>query len=119
MGSLTEELRRREAAARAEADRLRTRIEELAEDLARALQDHYSLRSLREEHQARAHPAPVTGADGITRARLETGEKPNRHLMADRLSLGGGHLPSGLTVPDAGRYVLVHGMSRSFIGAIG
>jgi hypothetical protein len=36
MGSLIEELRRREAAARAEADRLRTRIEELAEDLARA-----------------------------------------------------------------------------------
>ena len=36
MGSLIEELRRREAAARAEADRLRTRIEELSEDLARA-----------------------------------------------------------------------------------
>ena len=31
MGSLIEELRRREAAARAEADRLRTRIEELSE----------------------------------------------------------------------------------------
>ena len=36
MGSLIEELRRREAAARAEADRLRSRIEELAEELARA-----------------------------------------------------------------------------------
>jgi hypothetical protein len=36
MGSLIEELKRREAAARAEADRLRSRIEELAEDLARA-----------------------------------------------------------------------------------
>ena len=78
MGSLTEELRRREAAARAEADRLRTRIEELAEDLARALQDHYSLRSLREEHQARAHPAPVTGADGITRP----GWRPGRSRTA-------------------------------------
>jgi hypothetical protein len=33
MGSLIEELKRREAAARAEADRLRSRIEELAEDL--------------------------------------------------------------------------------------
>jgi hypothetical protein len=33
MGSLIEELRRREAAARAEADRLRARIEELTEDL--------------------------------------------------------------------------------------
>jgi chromosome segregation ATPase len=36
MGSLIEELKRREAAARAEADRLRARIEELSEDLARA-----------------------------------------------------------------------------------
>jgi len=36
MGSLIEELRRREAAARAEADRLRSRIEELSGDLARA-----------------------------------------------------------------------------------
>jgi hypothetical protein len=36
MGSLIEELRRREASAQAEADRLRSRIEELAEDLARA-----------------------------------------------------------------------------------
>jgi len=36
MGSLIEELRRREAAALAEADRLRSRIEELSGDLARA-----------------------------------------------------------------------------------
>jgi hypothetical protein len=36
MGSLIEELRRREAAARAEADRLRSRIQELSEDLSRA-----------------------------------------------------------------------------------
>ena len=36
MGSLVEELRRREAVARAGADRLRSRIEELSEDLARA-----------------------------------------------------------------------------------
>ncbi len=36
MGSLAGELRRREAAARAEAERLRARIEELAKDLARA-----------------------------------------------------------------------------------
>jgi hypothetical protein len=32
MGSLVEEPKRREAAARAEADRLRSRIEELAEE---------------------------------------------------------------------------------------
>jgi hypothetical protein len=36
MGSLIEELKRREAAAWAEADRLRSRMEELAEELARA-----------------------------------------------------------------------------------
>jgi hypothetical protein len=35
MGSLIEELKRREAAARAEADRLRSRMEELAQELAR------------------------------------------------------------------------------------
>ena len=34
MGSLIEELRRREAAARAEADRLRARIGELSGELA-------------------------------------------------------------------------------------
>jgi hypothetical protein len=36
MGSLIEELKRREAAARAEAGRLRARVEELSGDLARA-----------------------------------------------------------------------------------
>jgi FtsZ-binding cell division protein ZapB len=36
MGSLIEELKRREAAARAEADRLRARVEELSRELARA-----------------------------------------------------------------------------------
>jgi hypothetical protein len=49
MGSLIEELRRPEAAARAEADRLRSRIQELSEDLARA-----------EEQASRPHiPAPA------------------------------------------------------------
>ncbi|MGH3225737.1 MAG: ISKra4 family transposase [Streptosporangiaceae bacterium] len=37
------------------------------------LQDHLDLRAAREEQAARAHHAPVTGADGITRSRLETG----------------------------------------------
>ena len=36
MGSLVEELERRKAAARAETDRLRARIGELTEELARA-----------------------------------------------------------------------------------
>ena len=49
MGSLIEELRRREAAARAEADHLRTRIEELSEDLARAEEQASRLAIAREE----------------------------------------------------------------------
>jgi hypothetical protein len=49
MGSLVEELRRREAAARAEAGRLRTRIEELAEELARAEEQVTRLVITREE----------------------------------------------------------------------
>ena len=37
------------------------------------LQDHLDLRAAREEQAAREHPVPATGADGITRRRLETG----------------------------------------------
>ena len=49
MGSLIEELRRREAAARGEADRLRSRIEELAEELALAEEQVSRLAIAREE----------------------------------------------------------------------
>ena len=49
MGSLIEELKLREAAARADADRLRSRIEELAEDLARAEEQVSRLVIAREE----------------------------------------------------------------------
>lgn len=49
MGSLIEELERREAAARAEADRLRARIEELTEELARAEEQVTRLVITREE----------------------------------------------------------------------
>ena len=49
MGSLIEELGRREAAARAEADRLRARIEELSGDLARAEEQASRLAIAREE----------------------------------------------------------------------
>jgi hypothetical protein len=49
MGSLIEEFRRQEAAARAEADRLRSRIGELAEDLARAEEQVSRLVIAREE----------------------------------------------------------------------
>jgi hypothetical protein len=47
--------------------------EESRKAVRRLLQDHYDLRALREEQQARKHPAPVTGTAGITRTRLETG----------------------------------------------
>jgi hypothetical protein len=68
MGSLIEELRRREAAARAEADRLRTRIEELSEDLARA-EEQASRPSIAREEVTRvlegpAAAEPPAGQDG-------------------------------------------------------
>ena len=37
------------------------------------LQDHLNLRAAREEQDARERRAPVTGTDGVTRGRLETG----------------------------------------------
>ena len=68
MGSLIEELRRREAAARAEAGRLRTRVEELSEDLARAEEQASRLVIAREEvARAREEPAaagPPAGQNG-------------------------------------------------------
>jgi hypothetical protein len=107
MGSLIEELRRREAAARAEADRLRGWIKELAEDLARAEERVSRLVIAREEVSprrgwARARRSPVrrlqghrdaSGAVreatpkaaarlGKMRTRLASGEKPNGKRMA-------------------------------------
>ena len=68
MGSLIEELRRREAAARAEADRLRGRIEELSGDLARAEEQASRLAIAREEvTRVLEEPAaaePPAGQDG-------------------------------------------------------
>ena len=49
MGSLIEELKRREAAARSEAGRLRSRIEELSEELARAEEQASRLAIARQE----------------------------------------------------------------------
>jgi hypothetical protein len=53
-------------------------LEELVDERGREiqrqlLQDHYDLRKMREEQQARQQRAPVTGAGGVTRTRLETG----------------------------------------------
>jgi hypothetical protein len=68
MGSLIEELRRREAAARAEADRLRIGIEELSGDLARAGEQASRLAIAREEvTRVMEEPAaadPPAGQDG-------------------------------------------------------
>jgi hypothetical protein len=67
MGSLIEELKRREAASRAEADRLRSRIEELSEDLARAEGQASRLAIAREEvTRVLAEPAaePPGGQNG-------------------------------------------------------
>src|SRR5215472_8513606 len=67
MGSLIEELKRREEAARAEADRLRARIGELAGDLARAEEQASRLVIAREEvtrvlaEPAAAEPAGPSG----------------------------------------------------------
>ena len=53
-------------------------LEELLDErgrevLRQLLQDHHDLRKTREEQQALEQRAPVTGTDGITRTRLETG----------------------------------------------
>jgi hypothetical protein len=43
------------------------------EVLRQLLEDHFALRAMREERQVHAPGTPVTGTDGITRTRLETG----------------------------------------------
>jgi hypothetical protein len=58
MGSLVEELRGREAVARAEADRLRSRIEELSEDLARA-EEQVTRLAIAQEEVVRVLEEPV------------------------------------------------------------
>jgi hypothetical protein len=52
--------------------------EESRKAVLQLLQDHYDLRALREEQRTGKRPAPVAGADGIARTRLETGRA--RHL---------------------------------------
>ena len=82
MGSLIEELRRREAAARAEADRLRTRIEELSGDLARA-EEQASRLSIAREEVARVleEPAvaePPAGQNGRPTGKPRPACRPGR-----------------------------------------
>jgi hypothetical protein len=62
------------AAAVLTACELEDLLDERGREVVRQLlQDHFDLRRIREEQQAREHPGPVDGADGITRARLEAG----------------------------------------------
>ncbi len=77
MGSLIEELRRPEAAARAEADRLRTRIEELSEDLARTEEQASRLSIAREEVvRVLEEPAVAEPPDNARRAQRQAGGEP-------------------------------------------
>ncbi|MGA9834870.1 MAG: hypothetical protein WBQ71_27445 [Trebonia sp.] len=65
MGSLIEELKRQEEAARAEADRLRARIGELQQDLARAEEQASRLVIAREEvTRVLGEPAVAEPPDG-------------------------------------------------------
>ena len=77
MGSLIEELERREAAARVEADRLRSRIEELAEDLARA-EGQVSRLAIAREEVARVLEDPAGDWDQI----VASHQPPNVLLVA-------------------------------------
>src|SRR6185437_15391020 len=62
------------AAAGLTASGLEELLDERGRDVMRQLlQDHFDLRKMREEQQAREHPGPAEGTDGITRTRLETG----------------------------------------------
>jgi hypothetical protein len=62
------------AAAGLTASGLEELLDERGRDVMRQLlQDHFDLRKMREEQQAREHPGPAGGTDGIIRTRLETG----------------------------------------------
>lgn len=62
------------AAAGLTASGLEEFLDERGREVVRQLlQDHYDLREVREEQQARERRAPARGPDGITRTRLETG----------------------------------------------
>jgi acyl-CoA reductase-like NAD-dependent aldehyde dehydrogenase len=80
MGCLTEELKRREAAARAEADQLRSRIEELARDLARAEEQVSRLVIAREEviRVLEEHASHAELPDGPARESQQVAGRPGR-----------------------------------------
>jgi hypothetical protein len=90
MGSLIEELNRREAAGRAEADRLRSRIEEFAQELARAEEQVSQLVIAREEVVLRR---PHNGAMHVTDARRE-------YLRYGQALADGWPIATGVIEPD-------------------
>lgn len=62
------------AAAALTACELEELLDESGREVIRQLlQDHYDLRRMREEQQAREDRAPASGPDGVVRTRLETG----------------------------------------------
>ena len=62
------------AAAGLTASGLEELLDERGREVVRQLlQDHYDLREVREEQQAREQRAPASGPDGVARTRLETG----------------------------------------------
>ena len=62
------------AAAGLTAFELEELLDERGREVVRQLlQDHYDLREVREEQQAREQRAPASGPDGVARTRLETG----------------------------------------------
>ena len=98
MGSLTGELRRREADARAEADRLRTRTGELAEDLARAEEQVTRLAIGREEvTRVLEEPAAAAGRRGCIGA--AAGLAPAATWGAREASWPGGPVKASRTGP--------------------
>ncbi len=65
-----------EGAARLGHGELEELLELRGRDLLRQLlQDHLDLRQVREERAVGAHPAPVTGPDGVIRRAVETGHE--------------------------------------------
>ena len=113
MGSLIEELRPREAAARAEADRLRSRIEELSGDLARA-EDRASRLAIAREEVTRVLEEPAAaqvpaGRDGGPAGEARPGSPigavtvPPWEEGADRLVLPRSYQDLLEVAEDAGR----------------
>lgn len=113
MGSLIEELERREAAARAEADGLRARIEELAGELVRAEEQVTRLAITREEvtrilgepPAADAVPLDDGGSGAVPRPASPVGAVtvPPWEEGADRLVLPRSYQDLVEVAEDAGR----------------